>query len=79
MSVVDLAVARAHFSELVARAAEGETFEIVRRGKPAARLTAAAARKPVALSALRAITDAMPVQTGSAGDFMRCVREDDRY
>lgn len=80
MRTVNLADAKAHFSELVSLAAEGEIIDIARRGKPAARLTAAKPeRKPMSLSALRALTDTMPLQPETAGDFMRKVRDDQRY
>ena len=39
MDTVSLAEAKARLSELVARAAEGETVQITRRGKPVAQLT----------------------------------------
>lgn len=36
-------------------------------------------RKPIDLAALRALTDAMPMQSESAGDFVRRMRDEDRY
>jgi len=51
---VNLAEAKAHLSELAARAAAGEPICIMRRGKPAAQLTAVGARrKRIDPSALR--------------------------
>jgi antitoxin (DNA-binding transcriptional repressor) of toxin-antitoxin stability system len=67
-------------SELVARAAAGEAVCIMRRGKPVAQLTAIAlGRKRVDLSALRAMTDTMPMQSESVRDFVRRMRDGERY
>jgi prevent-host-death family protein len=80
MNTVNLADAKAHLSELVAQAASGEAVCITRRGKPVARLTAVhAPRRPVALATLRALTESMPMQMESAGDFVREMRDGDRY
>lgn len=80
MSSVNLAEAKAHLSALVARAASGETVNITRRGKPVARLVAAErARKPVDLDILRALTASMPPQSEPAGEFVRRMRDSDRY
>jgi len=69
MRQVNLAEAKAHLSELVARSAAGEPVCIMRRGKPVAQLTAIEVevrRKRVDRFALQAITDAMPMQPESA-------------
>jgi prevent-host-death family protein len=80
MRKVNLADAKAHLSELVAAAAAGEAICIMRRGKPVARLVAAAApRRRIDPAALRAITEAMPVQHEGAGEFVRRMRDDERY
>lgn len=80
MGNVNLADAKAHLSELVARAASGETVCITRRGKPVAKLTAARApRRPIDVDTLRALTESMPLQTEAAGDFVRAMRDGDRY
>lgn len=80
MNSVNLADAKAHLSELVARAESGESVCITRRGKPVARLSAAEIpRRRVALADLRALTEAMPVQAESAGDFIRQMRDESRY
>ena len=77
---VNLADAKAHLSELVAQAEAGEPVCITRRGKPVARLIAVEKRhRPIDLAALKALTDAMPVQAESAGDFLRRVRDESRY
>jgi prevent-host-death family protein len=80
MDGVTLADAKAHLSELVSRVAAGESIEITRRGKTVARLVPAEApRKRVDAAALRKITDAMPMQAETAGDFIRRMRDEDRY
>ena len=80
MANVNLADAKAHLSELVERAAAGETVRITRRGKPVAQLTAVETpRKRIDLSALRASTGAMPLQREPARDLVRRMRDQDRY
>jgi prevent-host-death family protein len=77
---VSLADAKAHLSELVERAAAGEAVCITRRGKAVAQITAVdTPRKRIDVTALRAMTDAMPVQAESARDFIRRMRDEDRY
>jgi prevent-host-death family protein len=80
MRNVNLAEAKAHLSELVEQPAAGEPMCITRRGKAMAWLTAVEVpRKRIDPSALRAMTNAMPLQPVSARDFVRRMRDDDRY
>ena len=80
MITVSLANAKAHLSELVERAAAGEAVCITRHGKAVAQITAVdTPRKRIDVAALRAMTDAMPVQTEIARDFIRRMRDEDRY
>ena len=80
MTTISLAEAKARLSELVERAAAGETVCITRRGKPVAQLTAAQRpREPITAATFAALTDAMKPQTESAGDFVRRMRDEDRY
>ena len=80
MRSVSLADAKAHLSKLVERAAAGETVRITRRGKPVAEITAVKTpRNRINLSMLRALTDKMPVQQEPARDFVRRMRDQDRY
>lgn len=80
METVNLADAKARLSELVERAAAGETVRITRRGKPVAQLTGIQTpRKPIDFVALKALTDRMPKQKESAGKFMRKMRDKERY
>ncbi len=80
MDSVSLAEAKARLSELVTRAAEGETVQITRRGRPVAQITPIQRpKKPIDVEALRALTGKMPMQSESAGDFIRKMRDDSRY
>jgi len=77
---VSLADAKAQLSELVDRAAAGEAVCITRRGKAVAQITAVETpRKRVDAAELQAMTDTMPVQPESARDFIRRMRDEDRY
>jgi prevent-host-death family protein len=80
MNTVSLTNAKAHLSELVSQAASGEAVCIIRRGKPVAKLTAVQApRRPVDLATLRTLTDSMPLQAEPAGEFIRQMRDGERY
>ncbi len=80
MITVSLANAKARLSELVERAAAGEAVCITRRGKPVAQITAIdSPRKSIDIAALQAMTDTMPVQMETARDFIRRMRDEDRY
>jgi prevent-host-death family protein len=80
MRNVSIADAKAHLSELVEQAASGDPVCITRRGKPVAQLVAVGAPlKKIDIEVLRAATKGMPYQTESAGDFIRRMRDEDRY
>jgi len=80
MRHVNLAETKAHLSALVKRAAAGEAVCITRRGKPMAQLSAIGIpRKRINVAELRAMTDTMPMQQESAGEFIRRMRDEDRY
>jgi prevent-host-death family protein len=80
MTRVSLAEAKARLSQLVDRAEAGESIEITRRGKPAARLTAVTpARKPIDIAAMEALSATTPFHEVSAGEFMRAMRDAERY
>lgn len=80
MDRVNLADAKAHLSELVDRVESGEQIEIVRRGKPVARLAAIAVpRKPIDLAMLQALTATLPRDTQDAATVVRAMRDGDRY
>jgi len=80
MDVINLADAKAHLSELVDRVEAGDSIDITRRGKPVARLIAAARpRQPIDLALLQTLTATMPPQSESAADLVRSMRDGDRY
>lgn len=80
MGTVSIAEAKARLSELVERAAGGETVQITRRGKPVAGIVAAKApRKRIDSAALCAMVETMPMQEEPAGEFIRCMRNKARY
>lgn len=80
MRDVSLADAKARLSELVERAAHRESIRITKRGKPVAQLSSVDQdRKPVDLAALQALTASMPMQAEPAGEWLRRVRDDQRY
>jgi prevent-host-death family protein len=77
---INLAEAKARLSELVSEAATGDTVQILRRGKPIAQLTAARKRlKRIDAAALKELTDSMPRQRQSAREFVREMRDNERY
>jgi len=77
---INLADAKAHFSELVDRVAAGDSVDILRRGKAVARLTPVERpRKPIDLSLMQALTAKMVPQPESAAEFVRAMRDGDRY
>jgi prevent-host-death family protein len=79
METLSLAEAKARLSELVERAAAGDTVRITRRGKLVAQITSVRAlRKRIDAAALRALTDSMAMQQESAGDFVRKMRDRER-
>ncbi|MBZ9760522.1 type II toxin-antitoxin system prevent-host-death family antitoxin [Mesorhizobium sp. CA8] len=80
MNPINLADAKAHLSELVDRVEAGDSIDIIRRGKPVARLTAVARpRKPIDIALLRSLTAGMPAQSQSAAGLVRSMRDGDRY
>ena len=80
MKTVNLAQAKAKLSELVEQAAQGETVEITRRGKPVAHIVGLSLkRKPIDLNVLRRLTENMTMQEQPAGEFVRAMRDSERY
>ncbi len=78
MAHVNLAEAKAHLSELVARAEAGEAIQISRRGKVVAQLTRAdQPRKPIDVAALRTMVETMP--ESAADSVLPAMREEARY
>jgi prevent-host-death family protein len=80
MRTVSLAEAKAKLSEMVTEASRGEVIAITRRGKIVARLTPAeAVKQPLDVDRLRQHLKTMPYDPQEGGDFVRQMREDDRY
>jgi prevent-host-death family protein len=81
---MNLADVKAHLDELVDRAEAGESIEIMRDGRPVARLApienstrpTQAPRKKVDVDALRRLTDSLPPQTEG---IVREMRDSARY
>jgi prevent-host-death family protein len=72
-------------NELVERAERGETICLTRDGAPVARLVpiepkaTEKPRKLIDVDDLKAFTATLTPQTESAGDFMRRIRDEERY
>lgn len=80
MAKINLAEAKAHLSELVERAAAGETVEIMRRGKTVAQLTAPdRPKRPIDVNELKSLTKQTKRQEEGAAKFIRRMRDDARY
>lgn len=80
MDSYSLADAKARLSELIDKVAAGETVEITRRGKPAARLVPPERKLgKVDVEALERLTASQPMQDEGAGEFIRRMRDDARY
>jgi antitoxin (DNA-binding transcriptional repressor) of toxin-antitoxin stability system len=80
MTHVSVAEAKARLSKLLDRVEQGEEVVITRRGKPVARVNRVQKPlEPIDFEAIRALRESMPMQTESAGDFMRRIRDEERY
>jgi antitoxin (DNA-binding transcriptional repressor) of toxin-antitoxin stability system len=67
-------------SALIDRVEAGETVTITRRGKEVAGLSSPVRpRKKIDPDELRALTDTMPMRNTDAGEFMRRLRDEERY
>ena len=80
MNTMNMADAKARFSEVLDRIENGESITITRRGKAIAEINPAH-QKPERLTfdELEAFARTMPRQGQSAGDFIRELRDGDRY
>lgn len=86
MRQVSVAEAQDNLSELVDEAGAGAAVEITRNGKVVALITAPPQepasqqkKKPIDIERLRKHLEAMTYQEESAGDFIRRMRDEDRY
>jgi len=72
MAQVNIAEAKAHLSDLIARAEAGETILISRRGRPVVELRAIAQpRRPIDVAALRAFIATLPETPSGTVEAMR--------
>lgn len=72
MTHVNIAEAKAHLSDLIARAEAGETIQISRRGRPVVELRAIEQpRNPVDVEALRAFIATLPRTPAGTVEAMR--------
>jgi prevent-host-death family protein len=80
---IDVADADGHLDTLVDRVTHGARVCLTRDGKPVAWLTPVTdelgARRPISRAMLDAVTAQMPFQEEGAGDFIRRMRDDERY
>ena len=80
MESYSLADAKAHLSELIDKVEAGETVEITRRGKTVARVVPPERKlKKLDVERLRRLTASQPLQKRGAGEFVRWMRDTDRY
>jgi prevent-host-death family protein len=80
MDALNIAEAKAHFSALIERVEAGETVDIMRRGKTVATIIPKVPpRKEFDWAMIDALTARMPYQEISAGEFVRQMRDSDRY
>jgi len=77
MGQVNIAEAKTHLSDLIARAEAGETILISRRGRPVVELRAIQQpRQPIDVAALRAFITTLPeTQSGT----VEAMRDEARY
>jgi prevent-host-death family protein len=72
-----LADAKARLSELIDRVEAGETVEITRRGKPAARLVPPKKQlKKIDFARIERLRESLPWQEESAADLIRRMRDE---
>ncbi len=77
MESINLADAKAHLSSIVDRVESGETVDIMRRGKPAARLSPVVTIKSkIKRETLADLVAGLPL---AKNDIIRTMRDNDRY
>lgn len=80
MDSYSLADAKARLSELIDKVEAGETVEITRRGKTVAKVVPPERkRQPIDWDALERLRARLPAQKRGAGEFVRWMRDSDRY
>ena len=79
MSVIKINDIKDQVEELVTRVQAGETILIEKDGQTVARIVPPTAKDSFDFEALKKFTDSQPMQTESAGDFIRRMRDEARY
>ena len=80
MDSYNIADAKAQFSDLVERAEAGEEIEIKRRGQPVAKIVPIQRpKKRLDVEAMRRIAAMSPPTGQSTADFIREMRDSDRF
>ena len=78
MSSVNLAVAKAHLSELINKVEAGEEVVITRHGRPVARvIPATPVKQPVPLERLAELRKRLPPRKGSSAIELRKLRDEE--
>jgi prevent-host-death family protein len=78
MSSVNLAVAKAHLSELISKVESGEEVVITRHGRPVARVVPATpVKQPVPLERLAELRKRLPSRQGSSAKELRKLRDEE--
>jgi prevent-host-death family protein len=78
MHTFSLAEAKAHLSRLIDLVEAGEDVTITKRGKPVVRLVPNVPSRQQ-LPSLAELRARLPTQTQPAGEFLRQLRDSDRY
>lgn len=78
MQTVSLADAKAHLSQLIELVEAGEEVTITKRGRPVVRIIASAPARQQ-LPSLAELRAKLPRQKQASGEFIRKLREGDRY
>ncbi len=80
MNTMNMADAKAHLSEVLDRVENGERITITRRGKVVAELVPPQKiPAKIDLAKIRAFAETLPLQKQTAGEFVRQMRDEDRY
>ena len=83
MDSINIADLKDELGTLIDRLDAGEAVQITRNGQPFARVTPEAPplphRKPIDVGALEALAMRVPFQEQGAGEFVRMMRDGDRY
>lgn len=78
---VSIAEAKSHLSEIVARVEAGEDVVITKRGVEVVRMIPIVPKKATRIdwAAIRAFTSTLPQGSRSAGEYIREMRDEERY